>query len=201
MDLEALSQILNCASRMKFLIVVFLLTLAASGMEGYLVNRQNRKPSGGAKPGSSAGGAAGGPRPVSGAKPGSSPTGKPSGGPRPGSGAKPWLSTAGKPKGGAKPGSSAGGAAGGPRPVSGAKPRSSPAGKPGSPNFLAGSYRQLPDGRVQFVTLPDGRGVQFVTFTADHHNGFVADVKSEGYVGSALPGADANGPMPENSQN
>ena len=41
---------------------------------------------------------------------------------------------------------------------------------PLNPSFFSGSYR---------VNLPDGR-VQTVTYTADHYDGFVADVKYEG---------------------
>merc|ERR1712012_1044981 len=49
---------------------------------------------------------------------------------------------------------------------------------------LQGSYR---------VNLPDGR-VQIVTYTADHHNGFIADVKYEGEA--AYPDVKGYHPAP-----
>ena len=55
---------------------------------------------------------------------------------------------------------------------------------------------QNPDGVVTGeyrVALPDGR-IQIVTYTADHYNGYVADVRYEG--AAAYPAAPHHGPAP-----
>ena len=50
--------------------------------------------------------------------------------------------------------------------------------------MVTGEYR---------VALPDGR-IQIVTYTADHYNGYVADVRYEG--AASYPQAPHHGPAP-----